>query len=267
VPTNNLRPESVQRRQSQSDEKVPSTDTPPRVGAHERLDTLALRKARGAFFTPPSIVRFMTTWAIRDADDLVLEPSCGDAEFLVHAVERLRDLGVDEPRVSGVEIHAESAATASVRITDAGGKPDVQVSDFFAVEPCATYTAAIGNPPFIRFSDWAGDARDRSRAAAADAGVQLSGLASSWAAFTVHATSFLAPGGRMALVLPAELLSVGYAAPVRAFVLANFASVELVTFTEQVFAEAEVDVVLLLADGSAGVHACDGRPSTSDSAF
>lgn len=83
----------------------------------------------------------------------------------------------------------------------------------------------------------------------------LSGLASSWAAFTVHAALFLRPGGRMALVLPAELLSVNYASAVRKFLFDRFASVELVMFDEQVFPEAEADVVLLLADGF------DGGPS------
>uniref|UniRef100_UPI00404027B6 hypothetical protein n=1 Tax=Streptomyces sp. DSM 41540 TaxID=3448657 RepID=UPI00404027B6 len=78
------------------------------------------------------------------------------------------------------------------------------------------------------------------------------GLASSWAAFTVHAALFLRPGGRLALVLPAELLSVNYAAAVRKFLFDRFASVELVMFDEQVFPEAEADVVLLLADGYGG---------------
>jgi adenine-specific DNA-methyltransferase len=257
VPTNDFLSKSAQRPPSQWVAAIPSADSQQGLNAIREPDTPEIRKARGAFFTPSTVVRFMTNWAIRDAGDRVLEPSCGDAEFLVHAVERLHDLGVAEPEVSGVEIHSESAATANARITDAGGKPHIQVSDFFAVERRPTYTAAVGNPPYIRFSGWAGEARDRSRSAAAEAGVKLSGLASSWAAFTVHATSFLAPGGRMALVLPAELLSVGYAAPVRAFILRHFASVELVAFAEQVFVEAEVDVVLLLADGyGAGPAGC-----------
>jgi hypothetical protein len=50
-------------------------------------------------------------------------------------------------------------------------------------------------------------------------------------------------------VLPAELLTVNYAAPVRRFLLERFSSVDLVVFDERVFPEAEVDVVLLLADG------------------
>src|SRR5690554_2145622 len=71
------------------------------------LDTPEVRKARGAFFTPEPIARFIAEWAIRSSDERVLEPSCGDAEFLEHAVTRLRELGAEgEPVVSGVEIHA-----------------------------------------------------------------------------------------------------------------------------------------------------------------
>jgi hypothetical protein len=54
------------------------------------------------------------------------------------------------------------------------------------------------------------------------------------------------------MVLPAELLSVNYAAPVRRFLLERFASVELVTFEEQVFPDAEADTVLVKADGWGG---------------
>jgi hypothetical protein len=79
--------------------------------------------------------------------------------------------------------------------------------------------------------------------------VSLTGLASSWAAFTAHSALFLKDGGRLGLVLPAELLSVNYAAPVRKFLFDRFRTVELVLFDEQVFPEAEADVVLLLASG------------------
>ncbi|WP_411700746.1 class I SAM-dependent DNA methyltransferase [Conyzicola sp.] len=219
--------------------------------AADDADTATIRKARGAFFTPPAIARFMTDWALRDARDTVLEPSCGDAEFLVHAVRRLTALGARRPAVAGVEIHAHSADAARARVAHAGGRPDIQTSDFFAVAAGDErgYDAVVGNPPYVRSQNWSGEPRDRSRSAARAAGVELSASASSWAAFTAHATSFLAPGGRLAFVLPAELLSVNYAAAVRRFLYEKFSSVDLVAFDDRVFAEAEVDVVLLLVDG------------------
>lgn len=212
-------------------------------------DTAATRKARGAFFTPPQITRYLADWAVRAPDDAVFEPAAGDAAFLVAATERLRRLGAEHPELDGVEIHPASVATARRRVTEAGGRARVRTADFFDIAPTPTYSAVLGNPPYIRYQDFRGSQRAQSRRAALKAGVTLSALASSWAAFTVHAALFLRPGGRMALVLPAELLSVNYAAAVRKFLFDRFASVELVMFDEQVFPGAEADVVLLLADG------------------
>lgn len=231
-------------------------------------DSAAARKARGAFFTPPSITRYLADWAVREPADTVFEPSAGDAAFLVAATERLRSLGVETPELHGVEIHAASAATARRRVAQAGGRATVRTADFFDVAPRPTYTAVLGNPPYIRYQDFRGKQRAQSRRAALHAGVTLSALASSWAAFTVHSALFLTPGGRMALVLPAELLSVNYAAAVRKFLFDRFASVELVMFDEQVFPGAEADVVLLLADGfDAGPsgHAVIHRARNADS--
>ena len=215
-------------------------------------DTSSRRKKRGAFFTPDEITRFISNWAIRTGDDAVFEPSAGDAAFLVAAVRRLQDLAPQAsagPTVDGAEIHAHSVVVAKQRVAEAGGKARIAHADFFSLEPDPVYDTVIGNPPYIRYQDFSGVARTRSREAALRGGVALTGLASSWAAFTIHSAMFLKRGGRLGLVLPAELLSVNYASPVRRFLFERFRYVQLVLFDEQVFAEAEADVVLLLADG------------------
>jgi adenine-specific DNA-methyltransferase len=107
-----------------------------------------------------------------------------------------------------------------------------------------------------------GGGRARARAAALAAGVPLTGLASSWAAFTVHAAQFLVPGGRLGLVLPAELLTVNYAAEVRRHLMAAFGRVRLVLFTERVFPGVQEEVVLLLAEDAlakGGTDHCELR--------
>jgi adenine-specific DNA-methyltransferase len=217
------------------------------------VDGAAIRKARGAFFTPAELCRYVTDWAIRSGDDDVLEPSCGEAAFLLAAGERLDTLaqatGAIRGRLDGVELHARSAREAERLVRAAGHDVQVQVSDFFLVNPAGTYDAVVGNPPYVRYQDFSGAARARSRKAALYAGVPLNGLASSWAAFTVHAALFLKTGGRLGLVLPAELLTVNYAAEVRRFLMERFARVRLVLFTELVFPGVLEEVVLLLADG------------------
>jgi len=115
--------------------------------------------------------------------------------------------------------------------------------------------AVIGNPPFVRYHEHRGDRRRRALAAALTQGVRLSGLASSWAPLLVHASAFLKPEGRIAMVLPAELLSVGYAEPIRVWLRRRFQSVHLVLFDHLQFADAEEQVVLLVARGSGGCNA------------
>ncbi|ARJ07559.1 methyltransferase [Cnuibacter physcomitrellae] len=215
----------------------------------EGIDSASARKARGAFFTPSGITEHIVAWAIRGAGDHVLEPSTGEAAFLTAAVKRLTSLGTATPVVHGVEIHPPSALAAEKVVQDAGGRGEIAVQDFFLVDAVPEFDAIIGNPPFIRYQEWTGAQRDRARFAALQQGVALTGLSSSWAAFVVHSAGFLKPGGRLGLVLPAELLSVNYAAPVRRFLLERFASVELVVFDEQVFPDAEADTVLVKADG------------------
>lgn len=218
-------------------------------------DTAGSRKARGAFFTPTPVARFVTDWAVRSPSDAVLEPSCGDAVFL-HEVGRG---GCHLGPLVGVEIHEASAQESARSLLAEGIEATIRTGDFFVQEPVGSFDAVVGNPPYVRYQAFSGAARARSRAAALRAGVSLTGLASSWAAFTVHSALHLKPGGRLGLVLPAELLTVNYAADVRRFLMEHFCSVGLVLFVDRVFPGVQEEVVLLLADGfdPAGTHGTD----------
>lgn len=222
------------------------------------LEIAGERKARGAFFTPPDISRFMTDWAVRTPDDTVLEPSCGEAAFLLPAAVRLKQLGALEmalgSQLHGQDIHRASVAEAGRLLAKQGFNATLEVGDFFAREPEPLFDAVIGNPPYVRYQNFAGESRTTALEAAFRQGVRLNQLASSWAAFTVHAAAFLKRDGRMALVLPAELLAVKYAAQVRRYLLSRFASVRLVLFENLVFPGVLEEVVLLLAEGYGGAQ-------------
>lgn len=212
------------------------------------LDTPALRKARGAFFTPRPIAEFIASWALAAHPASILEPSCGEAEFLLAA--GLKNAESEHSlQLRGVELHAESARRAEQSLATSGVTARIIPGDFFDMPTEPRADAVIGNPPYVRYQDHAGSGRAKSRAAAAAAGVELTELASMWAAFTIHATRHLNDGGRLGLVLPAELLTVNYAAPVREYLLNHFAQVQLIIFAERVFPDALEEVVLVLASG------------------
>lgn len=120
------------------------------------------------------------------------------------------------------------------------------------MEATGKFDVVLGNPPFVRYQTFAGLSREKAMRASLAAGVNLNGLASSWAPFVVHACQFLKADGRIGFVLPAEMLTVKYAAPIREHLMKRFASVRLVVFEELIFPDALEDVVLLLAEGSGG---------------
>lgn len=225
------------------------------------------RKARGAFFTPEPIAQYLAEWAVKgDPNAKVLDPTCGEAVFLLAAADKLRELGCPPSRldqqVYGVDLDADSLREASKLLESRGLDAHLMEEDFFRIAnpgqlgcPLPEMDAVIGNPPFIRYQHHKGDARKRSAAAALAQGVRLSGLASSWASVLVHACAFLKRDGRLAIVLPEELLTVHYAEPIRRWLRGRFAAVHLVMFERLQFADALEKVVLVVARGSGGCEA------------
>lgn len=67
------------------------------LGRLSLMATAAQQKTLGAFYTAETVATFLVNWAVRAADDSVLDPSCGDGVFLSAAVERLRRLGKARP--------------------------------------------------------------------------------------------------------------------------------------------------------------------------
>lgn len=230
-------------------------------------DSADQRKARGAFFTPPAIAEHLAGWAIRNEPEaVVLDPTCGDGVFLMAAGQQLKALGRQtsdlDSQVFGIDLHEASLREADRLLEDEGLDAHLIASDFFAVPTpdqlgaqLDYVDAVIGNPPFVRYQQHAGASRHLSSSAALRQGVRLNGLASSWAASLAHASGFLKPDGRLAMVLPAELLTVGYAEPVRRWLKERFERVNLVLFERLQFQDALADVVLLLAEGRGGCDA------------
>ncbi len=230
-------------------------------------DTPSLRKDRGAFFTPPAIADYLADWAVEgDPKATVLDPTCGEAIFLESAARRLADLGATttqlKEQVLGVDLHRASVDASTAILRDQGLDGSLKVGDFFSESTpdrldaqLPLVDAVIGNPPFVRYQKHVGLERKRAQAAALAQGVRISGLASSWAALVVHACGFLKPDGRLAMVLPTELLHTGYAEPIRSWLKRRFKAVHLVTFERLQFPDATEKVVLVLARGSGGCNA------------
>jgi adenine-specific DNA methylase len=189
-------------------------------------------KVRGGYYTPAPVARFLAGW-VRAAGPRIVEPSCGDGAIL-------RELARRSDQVRGVEL-IEGEADKSRRFAP------VDHASLFAwlatAEP-GGWDGVAGNPPYIRFGNWPAHQRDPALELMRREGLRPTRLTNAWVPFVVASTVLARDGGRVGLVLPAELLQVSYAAQLREFLLSRFREITLLTFERLVFDGILQEVVL-----------------------
>jgi adenine-specific DNA-methyltransferase len=220
---------------------------------------LSLQKLRGGYYTPQPIADFLAGWAIQSPDTEVLEPSCGDGALLEAALKSLCAKGIEPQQAAnllhGVEIDAGEGQKALARLQTykLNGASLIRTGDFFAY--CRThltqrrlFDAVIGNPPFIRYQNFPEEQRANAFLLMRQAGLHPNRLTNSWVPFLVASSLLLREKGRLAMVIPAELLQVNYAAELRHFLSEYYSCLTLITFRKLVFAGIQQEVVLLLGE-------------------
>lgn len=217
----------------------------------EKIDA---QKLRGGYYTPKEIAHFLCKWAIDENTGKVLEPSCGDGNFVEEAILRFKELGVDDNglknRIKAIELIEEESLKAKLRAKELGVNSTAIVnSDFFQYlnsNGVDRYDAVLGNPPFIRYQSFPEEHRELAISMMQDLGLNPNKLTNIWVPFLVVSASLLTPKGKLAMVIPAELFQVKYAAETRVFLSNFFDRITIVTFKKLVFKNIQQEVVLLL---------------------
>lgn len=210
--------------------------------------TNSYNKLRGGYYTPADISDFIVKWALRNLDDSILEPSCGDGSFLA-AIQKMEQTSEGDgfSHVLGVELDPVEAAKATEY-----GYPVVN-GDFFtffrdSIEGKRTFEAIVGNPPFIRYQNF----DEKYRSVAFDLmkkhGFHPNRLTNIWLPFLLLSCEALSERGRIGMVIPAELFQVDYAAEARNYLSSHFEQLTLITFKKLVFDGIQQEVVLLLGE-------------------
>lgn len=212
-------------------------------------------KLRGGYYTPKPIADFLCKWAIDDETGKVLEPSCGDGNFIESAILRMEEVGRTNDEISqlinGVELIEEEASKAKNRAEGRRVDPEVITNkDFFTFmkENQDKYDVVLGNPPFIRYQNFPEEHRTLAIEMMKDLGMKPNKLTNIWVPFLIISASRLNDNGKMAMVIPAELFQVKYAAESRIFLSKFFQRITIVTFKRLVFKGILQEVVLLLCE-------------------
>lgn len=196
--------------------------------------TVSADKIRGGYYTPQAVAGFLARW-VSESGSKVLEPSCGDGNIL-------RELALVAGSVQGVELVSEEAAQARAFAPVAEGS----LFDWLGTDQYGQWDGVAGNPPYIRFGNWPEEQRAPALDLMSSVGLRPSKLTNAWVPFVVASTLAVRDGGRVGLVIPAELLQVTYAGQLREYLLESYAEITLVTFRRLVFEGVLQEVVLFL---------------------
>lgn len=243
---------------------------PELTGKVGRFLDVSPEKMRGGYYTPEMICAWMAQWALRRSTDSFLEPSCGDGNLIAAGAKRLIQLGCDTVQVArqivGIEVSETEAGKARSRLAAtagvSGGADERAIlnAEFFSWWESANrsnpqrFNAILGNPPFLRYQAFPEPARSSAMSLLQRFGLRPNKLTNAWVPFVVASAEMLVEGGRMALVVPAELLQVSYARQLRSYLTSRFRAVYVLACNDLLFSNAEQEIVILLADGARGVH-------------
>ncbi len=213
------------------------------------LDSQTEQKLRGGYYTPPDLATFLVRWIAAINPKEILEPSCGDGIFLEKLAQHLH-----EPIVTGFEINKEEAAKASTRATESGLKhANVTNTDFlgWAIDALQgrqeRFDAILGNPPFIRYQYLPRLFQLRSEEIFSKLNCKFTKHTNAWVPFILASFALLRPGGRLAMVVPAEIIHVMHAGSLRAYLGKNAKKLIIIDPEELWFPGTLQGAVLLLA--------------------
>jgi len=223
-------------------------------------------KLRGGYYTPPEITEFLAKWAIKGKGDNVLEFSFGNGNFLVSIVNRLIELKANKKdigrKIYGTELIEEEYATGKNRISEILGAktdlPNLFQGDFFSVYMKLfrheKFNAIVGNPPFIRYQHFQESHRELAFKIMQEVGLNPTRLTNAWVPFILASSLLLNNNGRIALVIPAEILQVKYASELRQFLSEYFNAITIISFDKLVFSGIQQEVILFLGEKSNDIN-------------
>ncbi len=197
----------------------------------------------GRFYTPPDVVDLALQAAVRSPTDRVWDPTCGDGAFLRRAAER----GHAPARLHGTDIDADAVVAAGRALTGA----DLRVCDLFEVGD-GEFDAIVGNPPFVRVERLPAERRTTLRSTVAEAiGFEPPAQADLAVLALLWSLRRLAPGGRLAFVMPNTWMDAEYGRPVRRWLLDHYRLVSVIeSRVEPWFPEASVNCVIVVFERS-----------------
>lgn len=207
------------------------------------------QKLRGAYYTPLKLAEQIVKIFKNDSTiKTVFEPSCGDGVFF-DALINQKQL-INYKQLLGLELNQDEIPQMIKKYE--GTKIKIEHKDFFDFykdnNSKMKFDLVLGNPPYIRYQYLLDSQREEMSKILVSHGMRSNKLINAWVAFTVACVHLLTDSGKIAFVIPAEILQVAYAKDLRKYLAANLEAITLITFNELVFDDIEQEIVVLIGE-------------------
>ncbi len=212
------------------------------------------QKLRGGYYTSLDLAVFLSRWVKEIKPANILEPSCGDGIFF----EALAKVGgFANSTVTGLELDEDEAAKSARRVRGLLPKARIVQGDYlgWATEEMrgnTTFDAILGNPPFIRYQYLPEKFQARAAQIFSHLNLDFTKHTNAWVPFIAASLAMLRPGGRLAMVVPSEIIHVAHAGSLRAFLGRECRRVVIVDPQEIWFGNTLQGAVLLMAEKRRG---------------
>jgi adenine-specific DNA methylase len=210
---------------------------------------------------------FLVRWVKPKKHDLILEPSCGDGAFFSPLARANTNA-----ELLAFELSSEEAAKAKTYANALGlEKYEVCQQDFlgwsltYGGKP---FDSVIGNPPFIRYQYLPDTFQSNAEQIFNSLGCKFTKHTNAWVPFILASINLLRPGGRLAMVVPSEIVHVMHAQSLRTYLGEQCRRIVIVDPQEIWFEGTLQGAVLLMAEKKTtpdvhgeglGIHRVAGR--------
>ena len=209
------------------------------------------RKLRGGYYTPLDLAEFLVRWVKKIKPKKILEPSCGDGIFF----EAIKNVGgLSKVNLLGIEFDENEAIKARKSVKNDFSQAVIKNVDFLdwslkeLKNNQASFDAIIGNPPFIRYQYLPAIFQERSEEIFRVLNLPFTKHTNAWVPFILASMALLKPGGRLAMVIPAEIIHVLHAQSLRSYLGKECKRIVIVDPQELWFDDTLQGTVLLLAE-------------------
>ena len=207
------------------------------------------QKLRGAYYTPLKLANAMVKLFVSEKINTILEPSCGDGVFIEALYQQ--NIISNNQEITAIEIEKEEAQKVNFNFKNQKNV-NVYNEDFFEFYKRTAdnikYDLIIGNPPYIRYQYLTEAQRDIQSKILTDNGMKSNKLINAWVCFLVASVQMLSDNGKIAFVIPAEILQVAYAEDLRKYLADHLQRMTLITFERLVFDEIEQEVLVFVGE-------------------